>query len=344
MVKHITIILIAVVASLFVSTFTEKPSEQVIRKAAAILSKWQLLNPIEQIYFDFLGIQMDDYGEIDNVYIGRQYNPLTVAQYALEQYDRYLQGDSLAFASFLTCAQWLQLHTTRYKKYDVLEYRFPWKRYSMIPPWRSAMAQAQAMQVYVRAYRVTQDSMFLRNAERLQAAFFVEVDSGGVTYKDDDRHWWYEEYADEGGKETRVLNGMLVTLLGLYEYYTITGDTVSLVLFQHGVADLRESLGQYEGDGTVYYSLNRETASQFYQQVHVDLLRELYNITKDSEFIEYANRWESFLKKPLIVRFWKHPDRLGVAILVLNIFVIWFCLLVAWFILKKRKKPRVFHR
>jgi hypothetical protein len=71
-------------------------------------------------------------------------------------------------------------------------------------------------------------------ANRFLNSFFVEVENGGVTYKTKNGYW-YEEYACKGGKESRVLNGMMFALLGIHEYLKYTNDAKARFLFNKGV-------------------------------------------------------------------------------------------------------------
>ena len=54
------------------------------------------------------------------------------------------------------------------------------------------MAQAQAIQVLIRAYELTHELKYLNSAKKLLSSFFVEVEDGGVTYKTPNEGWWFE--------------------------------------------------------------------------------------------------------------------------------------------------------
>lgn len=160
------------------------------------------------------------------------------------------------------------------------------------------MAQGQAIQALKRAYDVSRDQKYLDTANALLNSFFVEVKEGGVTYKTERDGWWYEEYASNGRvKESRVLNGMMYAMLGIYEYYEFTGHEDAKYLFDQGVFALKKNLPRYDANGYSYYDILEGLALQ-YHNVHIELLERLYHITKEEHFREYHDRWQSY-KEPL---------------------------------------------
>lgn len=64
--------------------------------------------------------------------------------------------------------------------------------------------------------------------------------------------WWYEEYADPGGRNPRVLNGMIFALEGIYDFWLITGDDMARMIFEKGILALRAELPRYDAWGWSY--------------------------------------------------------------------------------------------
>ena len=62
------------------------------------------------------------------------------------------------------------------------------------------------IEVLSLVYQETSDERYVPAARKALQTFFIPVSQGGVTIKDTDEHWWYEEYADPRGVESRVLN------------------------------------------------------------------------------------------------------------------------------------------
>jgi heparosan-N-sulfate-glucuronate 5-epimerase len=59
------------------------------------------------------------------------------------------------------------------------------------------MAHGLAIRAFIFAYQLIEDEKYLNAAKSLLNSFFVEVVDGGVTHKDSDSSWWYEEYASK---------------------------------------------------------------------------------------------------------------------------------------------------
>lgn len=111
--------------------------------------------------------------------------------------------------------------------------------------------------------------------------------------KDSDTSWWYEEYVADnvGAEESRVLNGMLFALIGVYEYYKYTDDADAKLIFDKGINNVKENLAKYDdGKGSSYYDI-LHTPPDKYHLIHVDLLNKLYDITGEEIFREYSEKW-----------------------------------------------------
>ena len=213
----------------------------------------------------------------------------------------------------------------------------------MTPPWRSGMAQGLALQVMVRAHRHTDDQGYLETGRVLLRAFFAEVREGGVTYRSPEKGWWYEEYADEGGKESRVLNGMMYALLGIYEYYNYTEDADAKYLFDQGVLALKSNLADYDNHGYSFYDALGNTVTK-YHKVHVDLLSDLYDITGEELFESYSQRWGEHdsppreAKPPFLIRLITKPTKTGFAVLLGNFVLVFLTLKVSMLAIGRRKE------
>lgn len=178
--------------------------------------------------------------------------------------------------------------------YLILDYNFPWPPYNLSEPWRSSMAQAQALEVLVRAYELTHEIKYLNTAKKILNSFFVEVKDGGVTYKTPDDGWWFELYAGNSSKQPRVLNGMLFTLVGLYDYYNHTNDGKAKYLFDQGVISLKRNLPLYDNNGSSYYDMLKTPVKFEYHAAHRELLDKLHKITGDNLFKKFNERWANY--------------------------------------------------
>jgi len=342
--KHAIILLVALIATFIICNFTEDVSKSLIKEVYKILVDVFMSEDFKsgkKIILDDSGIPMVNYGYTYGIYIGKQRNPVAISQKALYYYELYEEGNESCRQLFLNCADWLVNNSVQYDNYAILYYRFPWPIYNMTDPWRSGMAQGEAIQVLIRAHNLTNDEKYLDSAKRLLNSFFVEIENGGVTYKTSSDGWWYEEYADEGGKESRVLNGMMFTLLAIYEYYEYTEDADAKYLFDRGVLALKKSLPDYDKNGYSYYDILGNPAPPRYHKTHIRLLDSLYNITKEEVFGEYHDRWESYKDPPdpsFTIRMIQNPTIMEFSIFVVNFFVLLSILEITVFVIEKNEK------
>ena len=156
------------------------------------------------------------------------------------------------------------------------------------------MTQGRALEVLTHAHNLTREQKYLDTAKLLLNSFFVEVKDGGVTYKTPNKGWWYEHYADDdayGRQEPRVLNAMLFTVLGIYEYYNYTHDPLAEFLFYQGILALKNDLPKYDKNGEALYDALGRKAGTFYLPVQTRLLSELYDLTGEPVFKKYHDLW-----------------------------------------------------
>ena len=249
------------------------------------LSPWKL--------FDSEGVPLVNYGYP----IGVQYNPVTVSQYALANYHMYLAtGNSSFRETFLAQANWLVKNASQKSNFSVWEYKFKWDTYGCTSPWVSGMAQGQGVSVLTRAYFLTGNSTYLDIAQTAINSFEVEINAGGVRYTDSSGSVWYEEYADVGAPSSKVLNGFIFALLGLYEYSFVTNSSQGYTLFSQGVQTLEVNVHRYDtGSWSCYDLLYRFPVSSGYHQLHAEQLMTLYKLTGEQVFEEYSNRFFSYM-------------------------------------------------
>ncbi len=246
----------------------------------------------DRFLIDNEGIPSVKYGYVDGKYIGIQRNPVTVCEYAMNFCNDFKKTKNKKSRKFFTNnANWLVKNIVCYDNYALLEYNFPWPAYNVPKPWRSGMAQGLALQVLTKAHEVTGDKKYLEVGKLLLNSFFVEVNNGGVTFKTIHNGWWYEEYAANKCKISRVLNGMMFAVLGIYDYYKYTNDPDAKYLFDQGIISLKEELPKYDYNGHSYYDTLGKLAIPKYHKIHLRFLKQLYNITNDEIFKKFHDKW-----------------------------------------------------
>ena len=252
--------------------------------------------------YDSEGVPLLDYrGKI-----GRQHNPIAIAQYGLGNYNLYRQTEQVERRrKFLKAADWLTEHleSNRYGV-PVWHHHFDWEHREILKaPWYSALAQGQGISLLVRAFADTGRQTYLDAAHSAFKAFLAEVSDGGVRYRDENGDIWFEEYLVS--PPSHILNGFIWALWGVYDYYLSTQQEAAKRLFQDGISTLTANLWRYDTRYWSLYDLNTTRllplASPFYHRLHIIQLDGLHRLTGKNVFFEYGRLWEgyrrSFLKR-----------------------------------------------
>ena len=236
--------------------------------------------------------------------IGRQYNPIAIAQWGLGNCNVFLGSESERHRKkFLQAADWLvrQLEPNL-RGIPVWNHRFDWEyRSTLKAPWYSALAQGQGISLLVRAYRHTGESRYLTAAEHAFQSFESAVELGGVSYTDSENNLWFEEYLVS--PPTHILNGFIWAAWGVHDFALATGSPAAAHLFARAVQTMRVNLPHYDLGFWSLYELSGlrlpMLASPFYHRLHIAQLRIMYRLTGYSEFREYADRWQRYAASPL---------------------------------------------
>jgi heparosan-N-sulfate-glucuronate 5-epimerase len=249
--------------------------------------------------YDSAGIPQLDY----RGRIGRQYNPIAIAQYGLGNCNLFCRsGDADRRNKFLRVADWLvQNLEPNPQGLAVWNHYFDWEyRDTLRAPWYSALAQGQGISVLVRAHlrahKEAGDSRYLDAARRALASFFKPVTEGGVAFTDELGDIWFEEYLVS--PPTHILNGFIWAAWGVYDYFLATQDRSAQELFTRAVRTLTRNLDRYDlGFWSLYEQSGTRlpmVASPFYHLLHVVQLRVMHRLTGEDKFMRVADRWESY--------------------------------------------------
>ncbi len=250
--------------------------------------------------------------------LGLQYNPNAVAQQALGYYDLYLdEPDQKTLDAFLTQANYFLKHG-RVVKDDILlwEYNFPFEmRNHLTSPWRSALAQGQAISVLIRAHKITGDGIYVDAAKKGYKAFHcLSREHEGGVLDDQNGYLWLEEYIVK--PPNHVFNGFIWTLWGVRDYAIYFNDNHAQGLWEQCLKTLEDNLVHYDlGFWTSYdwpQGYDKELpimpSSMYYQKLHTIQMLAMYNLTGKKIFLDYHKKWLSDLQshwKKLISQTWK---------------------------------------
>ena len=228
--------------------------------------------------------------------VGYQPNPVTVAQYGLTAYSRFLRDGRPADRHIaIRAADWLVSHQEADGRW-LYRFNFRLPGGFVTAPWASALAQGQAMSVLERVYRLIHQRRYLNTAVNALASLQRPVPSGGLKrcFRGNCRLPFWEEYPTP--HPSYVLNGFMFTLLGLRDLASVAPRSGARGLYLAGRRTLTAALPSYDRGGVATYDLaSTQIASQSYQAVHVYLLRALNSLQPSREYRHYANRWQADL-------------------------------------------------
>ena len=215
-------------------------------------------------------------------------------------------GDSVYFDMFLKASYWIKNNADIVGD-SVALWRnndFVYDKYSLEYGWPSAFSQGFNLSVLSRAFQETKDSSFLKVAEKAVNSYnYLNMPDGFAGFDKDGYYWYFEYPAKEPGY---VLNGMIFGLLGLYDYYRITGSDKAKEYFYRGVRTLKENLYRYDCGYWSSYDLHYSSflAGYFYHKyVHIPQLDILYQITNDKIFKDYHDKFVDYLDEPYFTMF-----------------------------------------
>ena len=246
-------------------------------------------------HYDSHGIPMLDYrGKI-----GRQYNPIAIAQWGLGNHDLFHRTASdERKEKFLRASDWFCTHLEQNRwGVWIWNHHFDWEyRDTLKAPWYSGLAQGQGISLLVRAHRETGKPDYIHAAERAFTSFLMPTEEGGVTFTDEHGDLWFEEYIVS--PPTHILNGFIWAAWGIYDYFVATADPTAQGLFHRAVKTLLENLERYDlGFWSLYEQSGtrlKMVASPFYHRLHIVQLRVMHRLSGENQFARFADLWESY--------------------------------------------------
>ena len=298
MIKRILALLRRYMSSASSVSFWHTPIDQVVYDYKS-LSDYYIDLSAKSAYagpFDDRGVPVLDYtGEI-----GKQYNPCASSQYALGWFQLWQRsGDGAARDKFFMLADWLCKTQVMEQGKGYWLYHFDLDAYEVKAPWKSGLAQAQAVSVLARAVKFAPDEAALARYEaaaRVGFAGLIEnVEAGGLLLTEGEDVWVEEVVAK---RRVAILDGCIFALFGLRDYADLTGSAEAEAVFEAGYRTILRYLPKFDmgywSRADLYQAEPPMPASHFYHNLHVHQLRALFALTGEKDFSLYAEKWDRY--------------------------------------------------
>jgi len=226
---------------------------------------------------------------------GTNYWPAYIAWYGLTELGHYRRGKRFQhLTAFLKQLDWLEHNATRREDGAVvwqMNFDYPEDGILLRSPWVSAHAQGLAISAVVRGYRITKRPGLLELLERASKIFDLDVSQGGIRTHIGDNTFYTEI---PGGSLPGILDGFLVSLIGLHDLYVETHDASVARLLANGIEGLKNLLPWWDYQNKwSWYGCRFYLCPPSYHFWNRALLRVVGALSGDEYLTQYAERWNS---------------------------------------------------
>jgi hypothetical protein len=227
-------------------------------------------------------------------------HPVTVCQVGLGWFDVWLtKNTEFSRSNFLKCADWLvQNQKSKSKIQGVWDVPYEVPIYGLKENWISSLVQGQAISLLLRAYQDTNEEKYFASAKLALGSLLVEVKNGGLHRFDSNGNIYFEEYPTL--KPSRVLNGLIYTIWGLFDFLLLNDDNEINWIYNSSIQSLLDNLHRYDvGYWTNYYLFEKtnisQVASPYYHQEHISQLSAFNIIQENPLFSFYIKKWVKYI-------------------------------------------------
>lgn len=211
------------------------------------------------------------------------YMPTMIFQYGLGAYDLYLGTKEEKYLDkFNRCVEWAMEHQEENGAWDNFSYIYPEAPYG-------AMDQGEGASLLLRAYVQTSDKNFYDRAEKALQFMLKKVEEGGCTAD-------YKGYPVllEYTTKPMVLNGWIFAIFGLYDMSLVSEGQKYKVAFQESIYGLSKLISIFDNGYWSLYNTAGAIASPFYHDLHIALLKALYQIARIEKIHLISERFSSY--------------------------------------------------
>ena len=233
--------------------------------------------------------------------IGKQYNPIAIAQYGLGHYNLCEEGLAESCREFIKVSDFMLDRLEKNEKglYVWFHY-FDWDYFGKVKsPWYSGLAQGNGISLLIRAYHKTGDKKYLVATERATKSLFAPIQSGGCTYTDTHGYKWIEEIIKS--PPTHILNGFIWAVFGVYDMYIFAKNPFYRNEFDSYIRTLQDNLPIFDAKIWSFYDATSDKmlASPFYHRLHIVQLKILHRMTGKPVFKNFADKWYAYTQNDL---------------------------------------------
>lgn len=238
------------------------------------------IEPIKDLETDINGVATLD----------GKYHPTEIGKVALKAINYYKKTKSEAAKEvFLDQMKWAEANFYETENYGFWYFEVPAPLYRLEAAWTSAFSQGLLLNASLEAYRLTKEEKYKNLIEKALKAYLVPVENGGFLRGWNTNELWFEEYGTE--RPSRVLNGTIYGLEGVYNVYKDLDSQLALKIFESGVNTIKNHLKDFDAKYSSRYSLadwKNEISLENYHEGHIIQLLWLYEVTGDETFKKYA--------------------------------------------------------
>ena len=213
------------------------------------------------------------------------YFPIAIFQYGLGAYDLLLEtGDSVYKDKFMNVVNWAVENQQANGAWDA----FGWSNGRN--PF-SSMAQAEGSSLLCRAFYETKDEKYIEYAKKALDFMLIPLENGGTANYDNDGNLVSLE---ESAKTKTIMNGMIFSLWGIYDYLLCETDNTFEKKLSQAVKSLSEMLPQFDRGYWSNYDLENRIASPFYHSLHIEQLEIMEELFPGNNFGKYERVFEKY--------------------------------------------------
>lgn len=228
-------------------------------------------------------------------------HPVTVCQVGLGTFDLYLKtNNEIYLKQVISCCDWLLDTCLSDASFCSWSVPYSFKLFGMSKGFKSGLIQGQAISLLVRAYSVTKDDRYLDLSYKALNFLIKPVQDGGCRVQG---KWIYEEYPNK--KENNlVLNGAISAYWGIYDLSIVSNKAFVGNILKKSTEDIISLLNCYDMGIYSRYCLKKNCfyynniASPYYHREHIEQLKILYEMTKNSDVLKILEKFISY-DKPL---------------------------------------------